>query len=83
MPQGPSLQLYCHLPASGAFAAFDARLRDLAHRLRVKISHRSSPRFGFLSPTVPTVVVVRGGRVVAKVVGEVSERELARLLGEA
>ena len=75
-----------------AATAFEARLASIAsrfaNRLRlVKGSAIELSRFTdeavFTSPTVPTVVLVRRGEVIAQAVGDLPASELTRLVAGA
>jgi hypothetical protein len=80
------LQMVVIRPA-GPFTAFDARLSDVAIRfvrdVRVRILRtwdvEAQLDLGFVSPRLPTVIVVRDGEVVAKAIGDLPRRELERL----
>jgi hypothetical protein len=71
----------------GPFQSFDARLTDVATRhvrdVRVRIfrtwDHAAEHDLGFVSPRLPTVIVVRDGEVVAKSIGDLPRHELERL----
>jgi hypothetical protein len=82
------IDLVCIRPA-GPFKAFDDRLTQVASRfvrhVRVTIvrSWDYAARhdwLGFVSRTVPTILLVRAGRVVGKTVGCVPDRELRELI---
>jgi hypothetical protein len=81
-----------YLPPLGDFRPYEARLRSVAGRFgeRVRFTRaRGSEllRFTrariFLSRTVPNVVLVRSGAVVAQAVGELPARELEAILAAA
>ena len=68
--------------------AFEARLARAIQRIapQVRIANQlldvtRDPVF--LSPTLPNVVVVRDGEVVAQAIGELGQRELEDMLGAA
>ena len=86
-PDDGRVHLICIRP-TGPYKAFDERLTSLAIRLvrmlRVTIlrpwecaDHHDW--MGFVSGTVPTVLVVRGGEIVAKSVGDLPVLDLERL----
>jgi hypothetical protein len=84
------IQMVCIRPP-GAFAAFDERLSTVALRqvrsVRVSIfrtwDFAAHHDLGFVSPTLPTVILVRDGEVVAKAIGDVPQRELEEMLVRA
>lgn len=84
------IQLVCIRPL-GPFAAFDERLTAVALRhvraVRVSIfrtwDFAARHDLGFVSPTLPTVIIVRDGEVVAKAIGDVPQRELEEMLVRA
>jgi hypothetical protein len=84
------IDLTCYRPAGGACAAFEARLRELVvelgGRARLVIATRAArtvPAGVYLSPAVPTLVVMADGRVLAQAVGELPRRELRALIEDA
>jgi hypothetical protein len=77
-----------YLCPSGEDRAFEARLARAIQRIapQVRIANQligvtRDPVF--LSPTLPNVVVVRDGEVVAQAIGELRQRELEDMLGAA
>jgi len=87
---GGRIQMVCIRPP-GAFAAFDERLNAVALRhvrsVRVSIfrtwDFAAQHDLGFVSPTLPTVIIVRDGEVVAKTIGDVPQRELENIVARA
>lgn len=81
------MHLICLRPI-GAFQAFDERLTRMALRftrfLRVTILRSwdfaaQQDWVGFMSATVPTVLLVRAGQIVSKSVGDLPTIELEQL----
>jgi thioredoxin-like negative regulator of GroEL len=79
--------LYYRPAAARDCAAFEARLRalvaELAGRARLVIAARAAravPAGVYLSPSVPTLVVIADGRLLAQAVGELPRRELRALI---
>jgi hypothetical protein len=91
VPDDDRLQLVCIRPP-GAFKAFDDRVTLIATRLvkRVRVTilraweaGTQADWLGFVSATVPTVLVLRAGQIVAKCVGDVPHSEIDALLSGA
>jgi len=84
------IHMVCIRPL-GPFAAFDERLNAVALRhvrsVRVSIfrtwDFAARHDLGFVSPTLPTVIIVRDGEAVAKAIGDVPQRELEDMLSRA
>jgi glucokinase len=77
-----------YLCPRGEDRVFEARLARAIQRIapQVRIANQllgvtQDPVF--LSPTLPNVVVVRDGEVVAQAIGELPQRELEDMLGAA
>jgi thioredoxin-like negative regulator of GroEL len=83
----PRVDLVYFRPLSGSCTALDEKLFDLAAehrgRIRLAVKHCDGPEqlFGcWISGTVPTVLFVRGGRVVAQMLGDLPRAEIEALL---
>jgi hypothetical protein len=81
-----------YLPPLGDFRQYEARLRSVADRFdgRVRFTRtrarelfRFTRELVFLSRTLPNIVVVRCGAVVAHAIGELPAAELGAILGAA
>ena len=89
-PADGRLHLICVRPA-GPFEAFDAHLTAVASwrvpLLRVTILHPGDlptpATLGFVSATVPTVLLVRAGEIIARSVGDLPLWELERLVNRS
>jgi hypothetical protein len=90
--EGPQRVDLIYLPPLGDFRRYEARLRSVAGRFgeRIRFTRaRARELFPFmraqvfLSKTVPNIVVVRSGAVVAHAVGELPARELEAILAAA
>ncbi len=82
------IRMVCIRPP-GPFKAFDERLTQVASRFArfVRVTIIRSWDFaaqhdwvGFVSRSVPTVFLVRGGRIIAKSVGDLPNAELRELI---
>jgi len=78
-----------YVRALGDFRRYETRLLEVAGRFRdhvrvTKIRAGELSRFTrervFISKTVPTIVLIRDGRVVAQAVGDLPAHELERVL---
>jgi hypothetical protein len=86
------LRIVCVRPF-GSFEAFEQRILQIALNLSAPLQYVTLGGLnqadaelgwlGFLSPALPTVVVVRARRVVAKCIGDLPYRELAELVSTA
>lgn len=76
----------------GPFTAFDERVTRIATRF-VKVLHVTILRtwdhaaqhdwLGFVSATVPTVLIIRAGRILAKAVGDIPYLALEQVIQDA
>lgn len=85
------VHLVCVRP-TGPFSAFDDRITKIGTRfvrfVRVTIlrtwDHAAQLEWlGFVSTVVPTVLLVRGGRIIAKSVGDIPYLALEQIIQEA
>jgi hypothetical protein len=85
------VHLVCVRPP-GPFSAFDERVTRIAMRfvkvLRVSIlrtwDHAAQHDWlGFVSASVPTVLIIRAGRILAKAVGDLPYQALEQILHDA
>jgi len=88
---GTRVQLVCVRPP-GSFDAFDERVTRIATRfvkvLRVTILRTWDAAaqydwLGFVSASVPTVMIIRAGRILAKAVGDIPYLALEQIIQDA
>jgi hypothetical protein len=91
-PAAVYLEVVCYRPGTRPFPGFEARLRqvvaELGHRARLVFAAATAgrppiPAGAFLSPTVPTVIAMADGRLLAQAVGDLPRRELRALMATA